>query len=352
MPISAEGSQYRLRTLDELMSYEAPTALLEGLLFEDSIALLVGPSGSYKTSIAIEIALCIQEGLPWMGRTTKQRNVALFNGEDGRGLKGRFAAAMQHHQIPQSGVLFDLSVPDLRNSDDLERRIEAMAGKDIGFVVIDTLAHAMVGIDENAAKDMGRVIQGLSRIREELGATVLAVHHTGKDPYRGARGSSALQAAVDTELQVSLANGKGVLLRAAKQRHGPSGDQLHIDVQTTYVGDHSACVLFPGQLTGSKSVPSGSKAREHAAYEALLELEKGRAVVPKEELRERLKVDPLFFDDSCTPNTFSQRVHRSLESLVEVGKITVMGSLIALEPPDLAERLARQDQHDMTDSTL
>ena len=49
MPISAESPQYRLRTLDELMSYEAPTALLEGLLFEDSIALLVGPSGSYQT---------------------------------------------------------------------------------------------------------------------------------------------------------------------------------------------------------------------------------------------------------------------------------------------------------------
>ena len=38
----------------------------------------------------------------------------------------------------------------------------------------------MVGLDENSAKDAGRVAAGLDQVVEATGATILVLHHTSK----------------------------------------------------------------------------------------------------------------------------------------------------------------------------
>jgi RecA-family ATPase len=71
-------------------------------------------------------------------------------------------------------------------------------------VVIDTLARNAVGIDENSARDMGRVVSYADRLRERLGAAVLLVHHSRKNQEGRPvmRGSSALNGAADMVAQV------------------------------------------------------------------------------------------------------------------------------------------------------
>jgi hypothetical protein len=43
-------------------------------------------------------------------------------------------------------------------------------------------------------------------LKEQLGCTVMPIHHTGKDAEKGMRGSSALDGAVDTALVVMRQN--------------------------------------------------------------------------------------------------------------------------------------------------
>ena len=50
---------------------------------------------------------------------------------------------------------------------------------------------------------MSSFISNLDRLSEEIKATVLIVNHAGKDPSRGARGSSAFRAALDHEIRVT-----------------------------------------------------------------------------------------------------------------------------------------------------
>ena len=50
---------------------------------------------------------------------------------------------------------------------------------------------------------MSSFISNLDRLSEEFKATVLIVHHAGKDPSRGARGSYAFRAALDHEIRVT-----------------------------------------------------------------------------------------------------------------------------------------------------
>ncbi len=49
---------------------------------------------------------------------------------------------------------------------------------------------------------MGALVRCMDLIRQETGACVLFVHHSGKDAAKGARGHSLLRAAIDTEIEV------------------------------------------------------------------------------------------------------------------------------------------------------
>ena len=65
---------------------------------------------------------------------------------------------------------------------------------------------------------MGVAVDGMQKLRNEVGASILLIHHSGKDRSKGARGSSVLKAAVDTEIELN-ASGDKISLHADKQRH-------------------------------------------------------------------------------------------------------------------------------------
>jgi hypothetical protein len=88
------------------------------------------------------------------------------------------------------------------------------------LVVIDTLARC-ARIEENSSSDMGEVVAACDRIRAETSAAVLLIHHPGKEAKKGARGSSALRAAVDSEIEVQIKCGDRAVW-VTKQRNGPA----------------------------------------------------------------------------------------------------------------------------------
>lgn len=99
------------------------------------------------------------------------------------------------------------------------RDVEAKKGKPVQLIVIDTLARCFGGNDENDAKDMGAFIEGCDTIKRETGATVLVVHHSGKDDTKGARGSSAFRAALDAEFNVRReGDGGAIILTCTKMK--------------------------------------------------------------------------------------------------------------------------------------
>jgi len=73
----------------------------------------------------------------------------------------------------------------------------------VRLIIIDTVARAVAGGDENSSTDMGRLIAACDQIRTETGAHVALIHHAGKDAAKGARGHSSLRAAVDTEIEIT-----------------------------------------------------------------------------------------------------------------------------------------------------
>lgn len=63
------------------------------------------------------------------------------------------------------------------------------------------------------------IIQGCDYIKAKTRATVLIIHHSGKDEDKGTRGSSAFRAALDAEFNVRREeSGPGLVLSCTKMK--------------------------------------------------------------------------------------------------------------------------------------
>jgi hypothetical protein len=80
-------------------------------------------------------------------------------------------------------------------------RIGQLAVKPL-LIVFDPFARSFEGGDENHARDVGLAVAASTGLIRDTGATVLLLHHTGKEQKTLERGSSALRAAADTMISV------------------------------------------------------------------------------------------------------------------------------------------------------
>jgi hypothetical protein len=192
---------------------DPPRQLVQNTLTEGGLSLVLGKPSSGKSFVALDMCGHIASGTPWFDRGVEQTGVVIFALEGGGSfhlrvdaLKSKFAGDLPLSFVPES-VNFLSSPEDLAAAVDAVAVEAAHHGIDIGLVVIDTLARAMPGGDENGPQDMTAVIRNMDRLRASTGAHVMLVHHLGKDASRGARGHSSLLGAVDTELTLTKEHG-------------------------------------------------------------------------------------------------------------------------------------------------
>lgn len=179
------------------------TWLIKGVLPRAELAVLFGASGSGKSFLVFDMAAAIATGQPWRDRKVTQGRVVVIVAEGALGYRNRLAAYVRQHDggFPGIGIIADQ--PNLladRDHLELAKQIEAKGGADL--IVIDTLAAASPGANENAGEDMGKIIAHCKQLHKATGALVLLVHHSGKDESKGARGWSGLRAAVDVEIEI------------------------------------------------------------------------------------------------------------------------------------------------------
>jgi|GEM_PF-312544 len=191
---------------------------LKSYLPANSLCSIYGPSGSYKSFLAVSWACHIAAGRKWASKSVSGGAVMYIVGEGGIGVPRRVKAWENVHGVKVNNLaLVNRPVFPVRREEVTEvvkaaRAIHAKKGKPVQLIVIDTLARCFGGNDENDARDMGAFIEGCDTIKRETGATVLVVHHSGKDDSKGARGSSSFRAALDAEFNVRREGGGGAII--------------------------------------------------------------------------------------------------------------------------------------------
>jgi hypothetical protein len=194
-----------LLTLGELREQSHAAAwLIKHVVPADSIGMLYGASGTFKSFIAIDAALHIAHGLPWMGRRTKQGDVVYLAAEGGTGLWGRICAWHKARRLHYEKVPLHVIPVALNLTADAWRLVEAVQAKGItpALVVIDTMSQTYAG-EENSANEVAAYFRELAtRIRQLWKCAVLIIHHSGHVATERPRGSSAMLANVDWMLGV------------------------------------------------------------------------------------------------------------------------------------------------------
>ena len=219
-----------LLTEPELNQLTPPEPLIDGWLNRNSLAFLIGPPKKGKTFIAIDIAMSVACGLTWVGNSDTQPGRVLYVlGEGVAGLAKRVNAwRTARNTWDPANIQFLARPAQLGQQQQVDWLLEIADDYQPDLIIIDTLARASVGIEENSTKEMGEIIASLDRIKHNTTACVLVVHHTGKDATRGARGSSALAGAWDSMLTIDGKNLKNLVLENAQQKDIEDGQRLAI----------------------------------------------------------------------------------------------------------------------------
>jgi hypothetical protein len=227
-PVGRAGRAIPVRMACEVAeSVGAVDWLIRDYVEAESMAVLFGDPGACKSFIALSWAFCIAAGLPWHGHRTRQGVAVYCAGEGARGLGRRLKALAIRHRVelarlPLAVVTAPVSWIDSHDVDalaDALATVERQHGP-IAFVVVDTVARAMAGGDENGAADMGRFVAACDAIRARLHCALLAVAHSGHAEKGRARGHSSLRGATDYEWQASRDDDGSIRFAATKIKDG------------------------------------------------------------------------------------------------------------------------------------
>lgn len=214
---------YRERQTDPLMDQELPTFrildmndindlpepewLIDGIIPATSMTTLFGAPGAAKSFLALDAALSIATGHSFHGATVKPGRVVYSLGEGIRGLRYRIEAwllanpAADRDLLNENFRVIPKAVHLLDNAEamTLINTIDRIG--EVSLLIIDTLARALVGGDENSAGDIGRAVAVCDRVRDISNAATLIVHHMDAAGTK-ARGSTALPGASDAMIKM------------------------------------------------------------------------------------------------------------------------------------------------------
>ena len=225
--------RFQFYTASEFVSRPAPTWIVKGVIPRAGLGMIFGESGSGKSFLALDLVAHQVTGRPWRGRKVAQGNVAYICAEGAGGFRNRAAALMQANWDLDGLRILDRP-PNFLDESHAAPLAEAI-GQGVQSVYVDTLAQVTAGGNENSGEDMGLALAFARRLHDLTGATIILVHHAGKDASKGARGWSGIRAACDFEIEVSRA-GDYRAAKLTKQKDATDGGSFPFRLVPVTVG--------------------------------------------------------------------------------------------------------------------
>jgi len=166
-----------------------PDELVEGLLHRGAKLVLGGGSKSFKTWSLLDLALSVASGSEFWGFPCRKGKVLYLNFE----IQAAFFARRMAEILVAKGRKIDrgvLQVLNLRGFaaeaeivlPKIQREIE---GRDYSLLILDPIYKLAAGKDENAAQDMGQLMNAIERLAVNTGAAVAFGHHFSKGNQAG-----------------------------------------------------------------------------------------------------------------------------------------------------------------------
>ena len=210
----------------EFANGPAASWMVDELIPNQGLVMVFGEPNCGKSFAVLDLVMSIELGKPYGAdeRKVVQSKTLYALAEGLYGFRSRLLAYADHHKLAPTSRVPDIvtTAPNLMTKEDTATMVEEATRIGAKLIVIDTLHAATPGADENSAQDMGLLLANCRILSAAIQGVVLLIHHSGKDTSKGARGSSSLNGAVDTSIEIEDTNGIRTA-RVRKQRDGESG---------------------------------------------------------------------------------------------------------------------------------
>lgn len=305
---------------------------MKGFLAPGDLGCIFGAPGAGKSLIAPHIGFRLAQGRPAFGMRTKPGPVFYVAAEDPHGMRGRVQALrIRHGDAPAFRLVEGVSDLFAPAADDLDALRVAIAEQRPSLVLVDTLAMAFPGLEENAAESMNRVV-AIGRKLTVNGAAVVLVHHDTKAQGPTPRGHSALNGALDVALQLFPRDESGVVRgKLTKNRNGSCERDIAFRISTETLGDDEDGDPVTAALVDELEAGSAPKAErlsrgEEAALQIYDGLEAGGAVT--EEAWRAACIDGRTVSASDDRKSRQMATRRAIEGLARKRRVLIRGGLV------------------------
>jgi len=359
LDIDLDRSQrFRSVLLHEMDWKNTGRPIYRDFIYENSLTIIYGRSNTGKSFFATDLAGHIALSRDWAGmeyESADDTSVLYICAEAGQSFGVRGQALLKRlgvdklpfHVITDAPNFTDDKLEDASAIVERIKAIEKEHNTKIGLVVIDTLAMTFKG-NENNSEEMGHYIKSMKHIQNKARTGVAVVHHAGKDQTAGARGSSALQAATDTEMEVKSENRgdkEKRQIEVRKQREGKNGMIIPFGLYVTNVGDDDrgkpidTCYVVLENDTEFDSVMPDETEDLNDSAKAALQALKFYDLIPNPDI------------DRFTPLQIKTLIHHDLvkkNSIFDIKSLdNAMSEVAAMRKPDSSQMKAFSRACDM-----
>ena len=184
-----------------------PEWVIPGWFQERTTVMLYGPPASYKSFIALDLALAFASGRSALGidyPPTAPKPVVYIAGEGVHAVAKLRRPAWRAHNDVQTSLPFYVigSSPRMRQSETVQHVVDNIeaAGITPSLIIFDTMSRFLAGTNENDAEVASLAIEVFEQIKVRWDCIVLVLHHSGKDGEKS-RGSSVFPGGFDTVIK-------------------------------------------------------------------------------------------------------------------------------------------------------
>jgi RecA-family ATPase len=181
--------------------------IAEGIIPRDSVTLIAGEPGSYKSWLALSLLRAVSTGGRFLDRECKAADVLYLDRENPLAVIRDRLAILGIESLGKAKIWGNW----LRDAPPTigDVRLVQIARERRPLLIFDSLIR-FHSADENSATEMAPVMGDL-RALANAGATVVALHHRAKNETSRYRGSSDIAGGVDTAFAVSRDRQAGIL---------------------------------------------------------------------------------------------------------------------------------------------
>lgn len=311
--------------------------IIPGEIMEEGLTVIYGESGAGKSFIGLDYAL----------RVAQNQQAVYIPTEGEAGYAKRVAAWCQHHHATEGKLFFIFGGISLYDQALFEKLLTDLARLKPKLVIVDTLAMALAGGDENSTRDMGILLRACRRIIRALGASVALVHHVNKGGIVE-RGSGALRGNADIMIKVSPADDQ-VLVECAKTKDEKPFDSRYMFLLPVQTDEGESLVPVPAeQVKRDTSILSHTQVKLLDA----LALEVNRDGVTVRDLETQTGVSLATVVRTLSNLMHKELVHKPFGSyaITEAG-LKAIGKVDPSDPPS-DPSLIHQNQQNLADDPL